>query len=64
MKTEEIRALSPEECGKKLQEARQALFNLRMRVATRQLEDTSAVNKARREVARFLTVKRLRELEG
>ena len=50
--------------AKKLQEARLALFNLRMRVATRQLEDSSAVNKARREVARLLTAKRERELVG
>ncbi len=64
MRNEEVRALGSEELAKKLQEARLALFNLRMRVATRQLEDSSAVNKARREVARLLTAKRERELVG
>jgi len=64
VRNEEVRALGSEELAKKLQEARLALFNLRMRVATRQLEDSSAVNKARREVARLLTAKRERELVG
>ncbi|MBI4297216.1 MAG: 50S ribosomal protein L29 [Chloroflexi bacterium] len=63
MKPEELQALSPDEIEKKLQEARQSLFNLRLRVASRQLEDTSATAKARREVARLLTVKREKEKE-
>ncbi len=39
----------------KMEQARQELFNLRFRLATRQLEDTSQVSKARKQVARLKT---------
>ena len=64
MKAEEIRAISAEELAKRLLEARQEMFNLRLRDASRQLDNTSALRKARREVARLLTLKRERELIG
>ena len=39
----------------KLEQAYQSLFNLRFRLATRQLEDSSQVRKARKEIARLKT---------
>lgn len=39
----------------KLEDAYKSLFNLRFRLATRQLEDTSQVRKARKEIARLKT---------
>lgn len=39
----------------KLEQARLELFNLRFRLATRQLEDTSQVRKARKQIARLET---------
>lgn len=39
----------------KIEAAYQELFNLRFRLATRQLEDTSQVRKARKQVARLKT---------
>ena len=39
----------------KLDQAQQELFNLRFRLVTRQLEDTSQVGKARKQIARLKT---------
>jgi large subunit ribosomal protein L29 len=39
----------------KIEQAYQELFNLRFRLATRQLEDTSQIRKVRRQVARLNT---------
>jgi large subunit ribosomal protein L29 len=47
-----------EEMPAKLEEAYQSLFNLRFRQATRQLEDTSQLRKARKEIARLKTADR------
>lgn len=54
--------MSPEELHKKLEEARQELFNLRVRAATRQLDNVSAIAKAKKDIARMLTIQR--ELAG
>lgn len=44
-----------EEMPGELEQAYQSLFNLRFRLATRQLEDSSQVRKARKEIARLKT---------
>ena len=62
MKLSEIRILSDEELVKKLEDTRQELFNLRIRAATRQLASNQEIVKAKKTVARMLTVKREREL--
>ena len=62
MKAEEIRALSPEELEKQLEEAHRELFNLRFRLATRQLVNTSEIRKVKKKIARMETIKREREL--
>ncbi len=62
MKTSEIRLLSIEELRSKLADARQELMNLRFQIVTGQLTDTSRLKQSRREIARFETILREREL--
>ena len=62
MKVNEIRALGDEELLKRLEEAHQELFNLRFRLATRQLVNHRELPKAKKKIARMQTVMREREL--
>ena len=62
MKVEEVRSLSDAELSKRLVEARQELFNLRLRLATRQLANHRELPKVRKRIARIETVIRQREL--
>ena len=62
MKVEEIRALSPEELAKQLEAAHQELFNLRFRLATRQLVNHREIPRVKREIAKLKTIMREREL--
>ncbi len=62
MKVEEIRALSPEQLAKQLEEAREELFNLRFRLATRQLVNHREIPKVKRKIARLKTIMQEREL--
>ena len=62
MKVNEIRALSYEELVKRLEEARQELFNLRFRLATRQLVNYREIPKVKKKIARLKTIIREREL--
>jgi len=62
LKVNEIRALGDEELLKRLEEAHQELFNLRFRLATRQLVNHRELPKAKKKIARMQTVMREREL--
>ena len=62
MKTSEIRALNNEELITKLEEAHEELFNLRFRIATRQLENHREIPNVRRRIAKIKTILREREL--
>lgn len=62
MKVDELRAFTNEEILKKLEEAHQELFNLRFRLATRQLTNHREIRKVKREIARTKTILREREL--
>lgn len=62
MKVEEIRALSNDEVAKALESAYEEQFNLRFRLATRQLVNHREPGRVRRNVARIKTVMREREL--
>ena len=62
MKIEEIRALSDADLKKRLEEAHQELFNLRFRLATRQLANHRELPKVRKRIARMNTIKQEREL--
>lgn len=63
MKAQEIREMTDEELGLRLEELHQEGFNLRFRAATRQLENTARVKEVRRDIARIKTIVRERELE-
>ncbi|MDR2893425.1 MAG: 50S ribosomal protein L29 [Deltaproteobacteria bacterium] len=56
MKTQDLRNLSVEDLKKNLTESRQELFNLRFKHSTAQLEKTSEIPAARREIARIMTI--------
>ena len=62
MKLTEIRALGNAELQKKLEEAHQELFNLRFKLATRQLVNHRELPKVRKRIARINTIIREREL--
>ena len=62
MRTSEIHALNNEELLTKLEEAHQELFNLRFRLATRQLTNHREIPKVKRNIARMKTILREREL--
>ena len=62
MKVDEIRVLTDEELTKQLEAAHQELFNLRFRLATKQLVNHREIPRARRKIARLKTIIREREL--
>ena len=62
MKASEIRTLNDEEILMKLEEAHEELFNLRFRLATRQLGNHREIPKVKRRIARIKTILREREL--
>ena len=62
MKANEIRVLSDEELFKKLEEAHEELFNLRFRLATKQLVNHREVQRVKKEIAKLKTIIRDREL--
>ncbi|UCH51138.1 MAG: 50S ribosomal protein L29 [Chloroflexota bacterium] len=61
MKVEEIRSFSDAELVKRLTEARQELFNLRLRMATRQLANHRELPRVKKRIARIETIMRERE---
>ena len=62
MKASEIRALNNEELLTKLKEAHEELFNLRFRLATRQLGNHREIPRVKKRIARVETILREREL--
>jgi large subunit ribosomal protein L29 len=62
LKIEEIRALTPEELVKQLEESYQELLNLRFRLATKQLVNHREIPRVKKEIARLKTVISEREL--
>jgi large subunit ribosomal protein L29 len=52
----ELRALSPDDLGAKIAEGRRELLDARMKHAVAQLEKTSELKAARRQVARLMTI--------
>ncbi len=63
MKTKEIRELTTEEINKKIALDKEELLKLRMKQATGSLENPARLRELRKEVARFKTIIRERELE-
>ena len=62
MKASEIRTLNNEELLTKLEEANEELFNLRFRLATRQLGNHREIPRVKKRIARIRTILREREL--
>ena len=62
MKSAELRELSEEELAAKSSELRAELFNVRIKKATGQLENTAKLGQLRKDIARAETV--LREKRG
>ncbi|NLJ86240.1 MAG: 50S ribosomal protein L29 [Firmicutes bacterium] len=62
MKAEEIRAMTTEELGRKLDDLKEELFNLRFQLVTAQLDNPMRVRDVRRDIARVKTILREREL--
>ena len=62
MKPPELRDMSDTDLREHLETARRELFGLRFQHATGELDDTAALGRAKRDVARALTVAREREL--
>lgn len=63
MKGSEVNSMSDVELVEKLGEARTEFFNLRLRHATGELENTAGLRQAKRDVARLLTVARARKID-
>lgn len=63
MKAGDLRDMSESELREHLATARRELFGLRFQHATGELDDTASLKKAKREVARTLTVANERGIE-
>ena len=63
MKGAEVHDMKDDELIAKLIDAKQEAFNLRFRQATGELENTSRIGIARRDVAKLLTVARERGID-
>ncbi len=62
MKIKEFRDLKSDELAKQLEEAHQELFNLRFRLATKQLVNHREIRRVKKNIARLNTIIREREL--
>ena len=62
MRVQEIRVLSTDELVKQLEAAHKELFDLRFRLATKQLVNHREVRRVKKQVARLKTIMREREL--
>jgi large subunit ribosomal protein L29 len=56
MKAADLRKLSDTELAERVNEASDALFKLRIKHATQQLENTAGLRRAKRDLARALTL--------
>ena len=56
MKTDDIRAMSPDQMEDAILNLKKERFNLRFQRATGQLENTSRLREARRDIARIKTI--------
>jgi large subunit ribosomal protein L29 len=63
MRAADLRDLSDTELAEHVATARRELFGLRFQHATGELDNTAGLRRAKREVARVLTVAREREID-
>jgi large subunit ribosomal protein L29 len=64
MNAGELRDLAQDELTKRVSELRKEVFGLRFANATGELDDTAGLGRAKRDLARALTVERERELDA
>ena len=64
MKASELRDLEPTELTKRVAELRKEVFGLRFANATGELDDTAGLGRAKRDLARALTVQREQALQA
>jgi large subunit ribosomal protein L29 len=64
MRPSDVRDLTDAELREHIQTARRELFGLRFQHATSELENTAGLKRAKREIARALTIQRERELRN
>ena len=64
MKTEELHAMSAEQLTLTLKDTIKNLFHLRCQSATDRLETPSELKKAKKDIARILTIQRQKQLEA
>ena len=62
-KAHELDEMTDVDLETRLREAKEELFNLRFQSATERLETPSEIRKAKRELARILTIQRERQLK-
>ncbi|MDO5141684.1 MAG: 50S ribosomal protein L29 [Eubacteriales bacterium] len=62
MKASEIRELTVDELTVKLGDLKKDLFNLRLQLATNQLDNTNKITEVKRDIARVNTVIREKQL--
>jgi large subunit ribosomal protein L29 len=62
MKASEYRSMSDEQLELSLRDLEKNLFHLRFQSATDRLETPSEIRKAKRDIARIMTIQRQREL--
>ena len=62
MKASDIRALSEVDLRRELESAHQELFNLRIRLATKQLTNHRELRNVKKNIARLKTIAKEREL--
>jgi len=56
LELDELRAMAPEDLKIKARETREEVFRLRLKMRTNQLDNPAAYRRARRELARILTL--------
>ena len=61
---QELRELKPEELADRAKELKRSLFDMKSKHNTGVLDSTADLGKARKDVARCLTVQRQKELEA
>jgi len=62
VKAKEIRELTNEELARKIADSKEELFRLRFQLATGQLNNPMKIKEVKRQIARFKTILREREL--
>ena len=62
MKTEEMRSLKPDALDKQLETFHEELFNLRLKLTTKQLANHREVRRVKKQIAQLETIKKEKEL--